>query len=90
MVSTQQRAVPSTSLTAPPAVRTDAATQPELGREHVVAEVPGCRVCPSFCSVSDGSSDFTCGRWAQVKELLSLVAELQEALSRLKGVRERD
>lgn len=57
-------------------------TQMELPREHGTTQVPSRRVCLSFLSGSDGSSEHTCGRCAQV-ELFSMVAELQEVVGRL-------
>lgn len=30
------------------------------------SKVSGCSVCPSFLSVSDGGSEYTCGRCTQV------------------------
>ena len=38
--------------------------------------------------VSDGSSEHTCGRYAQVEELLRLVTELWEEVRRLRSIRE--
>lgn len=90
MVSTWLKAVPSVSLMAPPAARIDAVTQTELSRDHAAVQIQGCRVCPSFRSVSDGSSELTCGRCAQVKELLRLVTELQEDVSRLRSTEESE
>lgn len=57
-------------------------TQMEVPREHGTTQAPSCRVCLSFLSGSDGSSEHTCGRCAQV-ELFSMVAELQEVVDRL-------
>jgi len=40
-------------------------------------------MCPILMSVLDSSSKYTCERSTQVKEVLSLVAELLEKVSRL-------
>ncbi|KAK4807042.1 hypothetical protein QYF61_018383 [Mycteria americana] len=72
MVSTWQKAVVSlnSALTT-----TDAASQTELWWEHAATQVSGCRVYPTL---SDGTSEYTCGKCAQVEELLCLVTELWE------------
>ncbi|KGL92731.1 hypothetical protein N301_10736, partial [Charadrius vociferus] len=64
------------------------ASQTELLCEHVATQASGCRVCPAFMPVSDGCSEHGCGRCAQVEELLRLVMELREEVSRLRVIRE--
>lgn len=55
---------------------------------NMVAQVLGCRVCPSLLSVSDGiSSGYGCGMCPQGEELLSLVVDLREEVSRLRSIR---
>lgn len=71
-VSTWQKAIPSVSAVASPAMRTSTASQTVLPSEHV--RVSGCRMCLNFLPVTDGSSEFMFGKCAQV-ELLSLVKE---------------
>ena len=87
MVSTRQKAM--ASLNSAPTT-TDAASQTELQWEHAATQVSGCRVCPALLPALDGSSEHTCGRCTQVKELLCLVTELWEEVSRLQGIRERE
>lgn len=57
---------------------------------YTAVQVSDCRVCPSFLSVSDNSSEYTCGRCAQVEELLSVVIELCEEVSRKRNIRESE
>ena len=85
MVSTWQKAIASLS-SAP--VTADTASQTELRWEHAATQVSGCRVCPTLMPVPDGSSKYTCGRCTQVEELLRLVTELWEEVSRLWSIRE--
>ncbi|GAB0179306.1 hypothetical protein GRJ2_000395900 [Grus japonensis] len=85
MVSTWQKAM-STLTSAP--TTTDAASQTELRWEHAATQVPGCRLCPALTPAQDGSSEHTCGRCAQVEELLHLVTELWEEVSGLRSIRE--
>lgn len=47
-------------------------------------------MCPSFLSVSDNSSEYTCGSCAQIEELLSVVIELYEEVSRQRNTRESE
>ena len=68
---------------------TDAVSQTELRWEHAATQVSGCRVCSALMPVPDGSSDHTCGRCAQGEELLHLVTEFREEVSRLRSIRER-
>lgn len=49
---------------------------------------PGCRVCSALVPVPDGNSEHPCGRCAQAEELLRLVMELWEEVSRLWSIRE--
>lgn len=89
MISTRQKTIVSVSLVASPATVTDVATQTEGSGKHTDIQVLGCRVCPSLLSVSNSSSSgYACGRCAQVEELFSQVAELQEEVSRLRSIRE--
>lgn len=69
---------------------TDGASQAELRREHAATQVSGCRVCPAPMPGLKGSSEHTCGRCASGEELLSLVVELREEVSRLRIVRESE
>ena len=87
MVSTLPK--PMASLSSAPTT-TDAASQAELWWEHAATQVSGCRMCPTLIPVSDNSSEHTCGRCAQVEELLCLVTELREEVSRLRSIRERE
>lgn len=87
MVLTQQKTMSSEYPVASPVTESNTVTQTELPSECVVIQVSGCTVCPSFLSVSDGSSEYVCGRYAQV-ELLSLVTELWEEVGRLRSIRE--
>lgn len=59
---------------------TDAAAQKQW--EHVATPVPGCRPCPAPVPVQDGSSEHPSGSCARVEELLHLVMEVQEEVSR--------
>ena len=67
---------------------THAASQTELRWEHAATQVSGCRVCPALLPASDGSSEHTCGRCTQLEELLRLVTELWEEVSRFRSIRE--
>lgn len=69
MVPTQQKDMASLNF-AP--TTTDTAAQTELWWEHAATPVSGGGVCPALVPVSD-SSEHTCGRCAQVEELLCLV-----------------
>ena len=80
-VSIWQKAMASLS-SAP--TMTDTAAQTELRWEHAATQVSGRGVCPALMPVPDGSS----GRCAQVEELLRLVTELWEEMSRLRSIRE--
>jgi len=52
---------------------------------------PDVRLCPTLTPGWDGSRGRTGGRCAQVEQLLLLVTEVQEEMSRLReGVQERD
>lgn len=51
-------------------------------------QVSGCQVCPTLTPVQDGSNEPSCGRCAQIEELLHLVAELLEEMVRLGSIRE--
>lgn len=73
-----------------PATGSNIATQAVLSREHVDFQVLGFTVCPSFLSVSDSSSECTCGSCTQGEELLSLAEELQEEVGRLRSIRESE
>ena len=85
MVSTRQKAM--ASLNSAPTT-THAASQTELRWEHAATQVSGCRVCPALLPALDGSSEHTCGRCTQLEELLRLVTELREEVSRLQSIRE--
>ena len=85
MVSTWQKAM--ASLNSAPTT-TDAASQTELQWEHAATQVSSCTVCPALLPASDGSSEHTCGRCAQLEEILRLVTELWEEVSRLWSIRE--
>ena len=87
MISTRQKAM--ASLNSAPAA-TDMASQTELQWERAATQVSGCSVCPTLMPVWDSSSEHTCGRCAQVGELLHLVTELREEVSRLRSIRESE
>ncbi|KAK4826358.1 hypothetical protein QYF61_007952 [Mycteria americana] len=84
MVSTWCKAT-SSALT-----KMDVATQTELPRKHAATQVSGCRECQGLSLVTDGSSENSCVRCDQVDNLLSLVAELQEEVERLRSIRESE
>lgn len=85
MVTTRKMTVASMSSTT---TRSDAASQTELLWEHATTQTSGCRVCPTLTPVSDGNDGHTCRRCAQVEDLLQLVMELREEVSRLRSIRE--
>jgi len=87
MVSIQHIVVSSLTPVAFLATETDSATQTEFLKEHGAIQVSGCSVCPSFPSVFCGSSEHTCGKYAQIEVLLSLRAELWEEMSGLRNIR---
>ena len=87
MVSTYQKDM--CSLNSAPAV-TDAASQTKLRWDHAATQVSGCRVGPTLTLVLDGSSEHICERCAQVEELLHLVTELWEEVSKLRSIRESE
>lgn len=70
-----------------PATGNNTTTQTDLPRKHAAIQVSKCRVCLCFLLVSDDSSEYTCGRYAQVEEPVSLVLKLQEKVGRLKSIR---
>lgn len=72
---------------ASPATGNNTTTQTDLPRKHAAIQVSKCRVCLCFLLVSDDSSEYTCGRYAQVEEPVSLVLKLQEKVGRLKSIR---
>jgi len=85
MVPTQQtaKAAPSSAHSL-----ANAGSQAQLRREPTAAQVPGCTVCPALTPGWDGSSERTGGRCTRVKQLLHLVTEFQEEVSRLRSIRE--
>lgn len=79
---------PLCPLVASPATGSNAPTQTELPRRHAAIQAPGCRVYLSDLPVSEGSSEHSCGRRAQVEGLLRLVTELWEEVGRLRSIRQ--
>ncbi|PKU42969.1 death-associated protein 1 [Limosa lapponica baueri] len=80
MVSTWQKAMATLN-------STPTASQKKLRWEHAV--YPGVRLQGvPYSHASTSSTEHTCGRCAQVEELLHLVAELEKEVSRLKSIRE--
>ena len=86
MVTTQQKAVSSASpeLLAPG--RTNAATQTELLFKHATTLVSGCGMYEGIFLEVESDCKHACGRCDQTDELLCLVAELQEEVSRLRSI----
>ncbi|XP_074991813.1 uncharacterized protein LOC142074828 isoform X2 [Calonectris borealis] len=90
MVTTRQKAVSSAApeLLAPS--RTNAATQTELLFRHAPTQVSGCGMCEGIFLEVESDCKQDCGRCDQIDELLCLVAELQEEVSRLRSIRESE
>ena len=86
MVTTWQKGMSSASPELPARSRTNAATQIVLQSEHATTRVSGCRLCLGLLPEVEGSSKCTYGRYAQVEELLCLVAEFHEEVGRLRSV----
>lgn len=81
MVSTWQKAI------SPALTRMDVATQTELPQKAKAIQFSGSVECQSLSLVTDGSSESSCVRCYQVDDLLSLVAESQEEVERLRSIR---
>lgn len=67
--------------------RMDVATQTELPQKHAAIQASGCRACQSLSLGADGTSENSRVRCDQVDDLLSLVAELQQEVERLRSIR---
>lgn len=78
----RQETMPSASV--PPAPRRTV-SQTKLQSVHVTTQLSGCGVCLLLPEI-EGKSKHTCVRCAQVDELLSLVAKLQEEVGRLRSI----
>ena len=78
MVTTRGKAV----------TRRSVGTQTEAARKHTGVQVSGYRECLSLALVPEDSRDNSCVRCDQVKDLLSLVADLKEEVERLRSIRE--
>jgi len=52
--------------------------------------VPGCRECPALTAVPDGCSEHRRESCAPGEELLRLVTELWEGVSRVRSIREAE
>ncbi|GAB0209404.1 sodium- and chloride-dependent neutral and basic amino acid transporter B(0+)-like [Grus japonensis] len=90
MVTTQQKAVSSTSpeLLAPG--RSNVATQTELLTEHVTTQTSDCRVYVRIFLEMERDSKHACGRCDQVDVLLCLMSELQEEMGKLRSIRQSE
>ena len=66
--------------------RTNAATQTELLYKHVIPQVSSCGMCEGIFLEVESDCKQACGRCDQIDELLCLVAELQEEVSRLRSI----
>jgi len=88
MVSIQQKATSSASpeLLAPG--RTNAATQRELPFKHATTQASSCGVYEGIFLEEKSDCNQTCEKCDQTDELLCLVAELQDEVSRLKSIQE--
>lgn len=73
MIPTQQKVTSSLNSAF---TTTDIASQTELQQEHAATQVSECRTCPDVVPVQDSSSEHTCGRCTQVKELHNLILVL--------------
>ena len=78
MVSTRTRAI----------ARRDVAMQTELPQKHAATQVSGCRECQGLALMMEGCRDNIGMRCEQVEDLLSMVAELKEEVTRLRTIRE--
>ena len=72
-----------------PAV-TDASMQTELPKGEAAVQTSGCRECLDLSPGAGTGSRPACKRCAQVEDLLQQVAELQEAVRRLRNIREAE
>ena len=86
MTTRQKKAMSSASSELLAPSRTNTATQTELQSEHATTQASGCRLCLGLLPEVEGNSKCTYGRYAQVEELLCLVAEFQEEVGRLRSV----
>jgi len=68
--------------------RRNVGTQTEAPRKDKGVQVSGCRECLSLALVPEDSRDKCCVRCDQVKDLLSLVAELKEEVERFRSIQE--
>ena len=85
-----EHSIPLVSTPAKAITRRSVVTQTEGPHKHTAVQVSGCMQCLSLALVPEDSRDNGCVWCNQVKDLLSLVAELKEEVERLRSIRERE